>query len=102
MENWEDPLPMTVVGIKVEHEVCCMSLCPLLGISESYPELPFLFLICIRYMKHFQSGEEVNSGKILFDIFQEDFILFHIARGVLLPFNVIAMYLKQNTRVVRY
>jgi hypothetical protein len=34
---------MTVVGIKAEHEVSFMSLCPLLGISESHPELTVLF-----------------------------------------------------------
>jgi hypothetical protein len=39
VEDRKDPVPVTVVGIKVEHEVSCMSLCPLLGISLSYPEL---------------------------------------------------------------
>jgi hypothetical protein len=34
VDNGEDPLPMTIVGIKVEHEVSCMSLCPLLGRSQ--------------------------------------------------------------------
>jgi hypothetical protein len=47
-----DPVPMTAVGIKTEHEVSCMSpLCPLLGI------LPVLFLICIFHTKLLQSGE---------------------------------------------
>jgi hypothetical protein len=54
----EDPVPMTVVGINSEHEVSCMSpLCPLLGISDSHPELPVLFLICIFHTKLLQSGE---------------------------------------------
>jgi hypothetical protein len=48
MEHGEDPVPMPVVGIKAEHEVSCMyPLCPLLGISESHPEFPVLFLICL-------------------------------------------------------
>jgi hypothetical protein len=58
IEGGEDPVPMTVVGIKAEHEVSCMSpLCPLLGISEAHPELPVLFLICIFHTKLLQSGE---------------------------------------------
>jgi hypothetical protein len=52
IEDRKDPVPMTVVGIKAEHEVSCMSLCPLLGISQSYPELPVLSLICICFTKH--------------------------------------------------
>jgi hypothetical protein len=31
IEDRKDPMPITVVGIKAEHEVSCMSLCPLLG-----------------------------------------------------------------------
>jgi hypothetical protein len=31
VDDGEDRLPLTVVGIKAEHEVSCMSLCPLLG-----------------------------------------------------------------------
>jgi hypothetical protein len=58
IEDVEDPVPVTVVGIKAEYEVSCMSpLCPLLGISESHPELPVLFLICIFHTKLLQSGE---------------------------------------------
>jgi hypothetical protein len=30
----ERPVPMTFVGIKAEHEVSCMSVCPLLGTTE--------------------------------------------------------------------
>jgi hypothetical protein len=45
VEDREDPVPMTFVGVKAEHEV---SLCPLLGISRSHPELCVPCLICIR------------------------------------------------------
>jgi hypothetical protein len=62
IEGGKDPVTMTVVGIKAEHEVSSMyPLCPLLGISESHPELPVLILICICYTKLLQSREEVNS-----------------------------------------
>jgi hypothetical protein len=37
IEDREDPVPVTVVGIKAEHGVSCMSLCPLLAISSSHP-----------------------------------------------------------------
>jgi hypothetical protein len=60
-EDREDPAPMTIVGIKAEYEVSCMSLCPLLGICQSHPELPVLFLICICYTKIHQFCEEMNS-----------------------------------------
>jgi hypothetical protein len=56
VEDREDPLPMTVVGIKAEHEVSFMTLCPLLGICYSHPELPVLFLIYICHT-NLQSGE---------------------------------------------
>jgi hypothetical protein len=46
VEDREDPVPVTVVGIKAD-EVSHMSLCPLLDISQSYPEVPVLFLISI-------------------------------------------------------
>jgi hypothetical protein len=51
LEDRKGPLPMTVVGVKAEHEVSCMSLCPLLGISESRPELPVLSLIYVYQTK---------------------------------------------------
>jgi hypothetical protein len=58
IEDRKDSVPVTAVGIKAEHEVSCMSpLCPLLGISESHPEFPVLFLIGICYTKLLQSGE---------------------------------------------
>jgi hypothetical protein len=53
----EDPVPMTVVGIKAEHEVSYLSLYPLCGICQSHPELPVLSLICKRHTKLLQSGE---------------------------------------------
>jgi hypothetical protein len=52
IEDRKDPVPVTVVGIKAEHEVS-----PLLGISQSNPELPVLFLICICHGKLLRSGE---------------------------------------------
>jgi hypothetical protein len=52
IEDRKAPVQMTVVGIKVEHEVSCMSLSPFLGISQSHPELPVLSLICICFTKH--------------------------------------------------
>jgi hypothetical protein len=53
IEDEEDPVPMTAVGIKAEHEVSCMSLCLLLGIYCLHPEF-VLFLICICH-KNFSS-----------------------------------------------
>jgi hypothetical protein len=57
IEDRENPMPMTVVGIKAEHEVSCMSLCPLLGISRSQLGFPAPFVMCICHAKLFQSGE---------------------------------------------
>jgi hypothetical protein len=58
VEDGEDPVPMTFVEIKAEHEVSCMSsLCPLLGIYQSHSELPLLLLICICNTKLLQFGE---------------------------------------------
>jgi hypothetical protein len=34
IDDRKDPVPMTVVGIKAEHEVSCMSLCPVFGVSQ--------------------------------------------------------------------
>jgi hypothetical protein len=51
VEDGEDPVPMAAVGIKAEDEVRCMSLCPVLGISVSHPELPVPFFICICHKK---------------------------------------------------
>jgi hypothetical protein len=61
MEDWEDPVPMTVVEVKIEPEVSCMSVCPLLGISHSHPEFPVLFLLCFCHKKLLQSGEGPKS-----------------------------------------
>jgi hypothetical protein len=60
VEDRKDPVPMSVVGIKAEHEVSCVSLCPLLGISRSQPGFPAPFVICICHTKLLESGEEVN------------------------------------------
>jgi hypothetical protein len=39
-------VPMTLIGIKAEHEVSCMSpLCPLCGKFHTGPELPILSLV---------------------------------------------------------
>jgi hypothetical protein len=63
IEDREVPVPMTVVGIKAEHEVSCMSLCPLLGISESHPELPVLSLssaeVICKYMCQFDTENNI-------------------------------------------
>jgi hypothetical protein len=47
VEDGEEPMPMTFIGIKAEHEVSCMSMSPLLGISHSY-----LFIIIIVAKKN--------------------------------------------------
>jgi hypothetical protein len=92
IEDGEDLVPMTVVGIKAEHVVSCMlPLCPLLGISESHPELPVLFLVCICH---------TNLLSVPFDMSQEDCFLLHIAHGILLPFCVNATYMKQSISVI--
>jgi hypothetical protein len=57
IEDGEGPVPMTVVEIKAEHEVSFMSLRPMLGTSQSHPELPVRFLICIFHTKIFRSSE---------------------------------------------
>jgi hypothetical protein len=56
----EDPVPITFPGIKAEHEVSCISMCPLLGSFHKYPELCTVFLISICLsvnMKHLQCTE---------------------------------------------
>jgi hypothetical protein len=57
IDDGEDPVPMTVIGIKAEHEVSCMSLYPLLGLSQSHPGFPAPFVVCICHTKLLQSGE---------------------------------------------
>jgi hypothetical protein len=55
-EDGEYPVPMTVVGIKAEHEVSCMSpLCPLLGMCQSHPELPVLSVSSAEVTQSFSS-----------------------------------------------
>jgi hypothetical protein len=61
VEDEEDPVPMTFVEIKVEHEVSLMSLWPLLGISHSHPELPVLILISVVAKKRTNSGYELDA-----------------------------------------
>jgi hypothetical protein len=56
-EDREDPVPVTIVGIKAEYEVSCMFLCPLVGIYHLHPELLVPFHICICHTKLFRSGE---------------------------------------------
>jgi hypothetical protein len=57
-EDTEDPVPMTAVGIKAEHEVSCMFLvCPLLDISESHPDLPIFFLSASLTQNFFSQGK---------------------------------------------
>jgi hypothetical protein len=48
----EDPVSVTFPGIKPEHEVSCMSVCPLLGTFHRYPELCIVFLISIYRSVH--------------------------------------------------
>jgi hypothetical protein len=45
VEVRDDPAPKTFMGIKAEHEVSCVSVCPLLGICHSYSEIILLFLV---------------------------------------------------------
>jgi hypothetical protein len=42
----EDPLPMTFIGIKAEHEVSCLSVCPLFGKFHAPPELSIVCRYC--------------------------------------------------------
>jgi hypothetical protein len=60
----EDSVPMTFVEIKVEHEVSCVTFCPLLGICYSHPELPVLILVPIVAKKR------TNRTEWLFDTMQ--------------------------------
>jgi hypothetical protein len=56
----EDPMPINFPGIKAEHEVSCMSVCPLLCIFHRYPELCTVFLISVCgsvHMKHLHCTE---------------------------------------------
>jgi hypothetical protein len=80
-------VPVTVVEIKAEHEVSCMSLCPPWGISGSHPELPVLHVSHKTYPAWWRG----NFLQVLFDMSQEDCFLLHIASGVLLPFCVTAI-----------
>jgi hypothetical protein len=41
VEDRKDHVPITFVGVKAEHEVSCMFMCPLLGISQSHPDYLF-------------------------------------------------------------
>jgi hypothetical protein len=43
----EGPIPITSKCMKAEHEVSCMSVCPLLGTFHRYAELCTVFLISI-------------------------------------------------------
>jgi hypothetical protein len=54
VEDGEDPVPMTVVGIKTEYEVSFMSLCPLVGIYCLHAELPVPFT-CTSVTQNFSS-----------------------------------------------
>jgi hypothetical protein len=56
VEVGEDPVPITFVDIKAEYDVSGLSLvCPLLHISESHPDLPFLFLSSASVTQYFSS-----------------------------------------------
>jgi hypothetical protein len=48
----EDPIPINFPGIKAEHEVSCMSVCPLLGTFHRYPELCTFFLLSVCSSVH--------------------------------------------------
>jgi hypothetical protein len=43
----EDPMPINFPGIKAEHKVSCMSVCPLLGTFHRYLELCIVFVISV-------------------------------------------------------
>jgi hypothetical protein len=43
----EDPMPINFPGIKAEHEVSFMSVCPLLGTFYIYLDLCIVFLISV-------------------------------------------------------
>jgi hypothetical protein len=51
-EQEEAPLPLKYSGIKMEHVVSCMSVCPLLGTFHRYLELCIVFLISICRSLH--------------------------------------------------
>jgi hypothetical protein len=56
----EDPVSIEFPGIKAEHEVSCMSLCPLLHPFQRHPESYIFFLISVCqsvHMKHLHSTE---------------------------------------------
>jgi hypothetical protein len=55
VEDREDPVPVTVVGIRAEHEVSCMSVFTIRPILHI--ELPILFLNCICHAKLLQCFE---------------------------------------------
>jgi hypothetical protein len=52
IEAVKDPLLIPFPEVKVEHQVSCMSACPVLGIFHKYPELCTVFLISICLSVH--------------------------------------------------
>jgi hypothetical protein len=46
-EEEEDPMPITVLEMKAEPEVSCMSVCPLLSRYHKYAKMPVVFLILL-------------------------------------------------------
>jgi hypothetical protein len=47
-------VPVTLIGVKAEQEVSCMSVCPLFGRLHTRPEFPVVCLVC---SSHYCSGE---------------------------------------------
>jgi hypothetical protein len=43
----EDPLSITLPAVNAEHEVSCISWCPLCGTFHKYPKLRTVFLVHI-------------------------------------------------------
>jgi hypothetical protein len=67
----QDPLLITLPEIRAEHGVSCMSVCPLLGSFERYPELCNVFLIsfwlsvCFSgHMKDLHSTERIVTSSL--------------------------------------
>jgi hypothetical protein len=54
-EDSKDPVPITVIGLRAEHEVSCMSLFTIRHILHI--ELPVFFLNCICHTKLLQCFE---------------------------------------------
>jgi hypothetical protein len=54
LQEEDVPVPTIWQAVKAEHEVSCMSLCPLANRFDKYTELPIVFLIsiCVSVCPH--------------------------------------------------